>query len=147
MQHSVLIYRQRTGDRCGRTRWNSTTMRLVMICDSSADLCELMQCACDRRIMTSLIVVEFHLVIPDVDSFIPDGNFSTNLHDGSCSMTYGGSPAGWWLVDLGQTHPIRRVVITNRGDCCSQYKKLKKTSLIFSTMVCLAWLLCLLCLQ
>jgi hypothetical protein len=35
-----------------------------------------------------------------------------------CSITYDGQQ-DWWRVDFGETIPVARVAITNRGDCCS----------------------------
>ncbi len=48
----------------GITRWNSTTMRLVMIRRSHAHCISSQRSAEESQIMTSLIVVEFHLVRP-----------------------------------------------------------------------------------
>lgn len=46
-----------------------------------------------------------------------DGNFDTDLTQGSCSQTNDG-PSGenWWMVDLGQPVNVGSVVVTNRGD-------------------------------
>ncbi|KAM9450169.1 fucolectin-like [Clarias gariepinus] len=48
-----------------------------------------------------------------------DGNTASSVGSGSCSHTnrdYG----PWWRVDLLAEYVIGTVVITNRGDCCSQ---------------------------
>ncbi|CAI9620749.1 unnamed protein product, partial [Staurois parvus] len=48
-----------------------------------------------------------------------DGNLDTNLYHGSCSTTnLDTSP--WWRVDLLRPYKISQIVITNRGDCCSE---------------------------
>ena len=52
--------------------------------------------------------------------FAVDGNLNTNMHEYSCSHTEPKVRGGWWQVDLGTVYEIRRVVITNRGDCCGK---------------------------
>ncbi|KAL7855504.1 hypothetical protein AOLI_G00191080 [Acnodon oligacanthus] len=48
-----------------------------------------------------------------------DGNKNTDFNDKFCSTTdYADSP--WWRVDLLNMYEISSVVITNRGDCCTQ---------------------------
>ncbi|XP_013415420.1 uncharacterized protein LOC106177245 [Lingula anatina] len=47
-----------------------------------------------------------------------DGNYDDVLSHGSCSNTNGGQ-GQWWLVDLETTARVAGVIITNRGDCCS----------------------------
>ncbi|KAF5900042.1 fucolectin-like, partial [Clarias magur] len=48
-----------------------------------------------------------------------DGNTASSVSFGSCShTTQEYSP--WWRVDLLAEYVIGTVVITNRGDCCSQ---------------------------
>ncbi len=48
-----------------------------------------------------------------------DGNTSGSY--GSNSITHTGNNAGsWWQVDLGEEHPLGRIVLWNRLDCCSQ---------------------------
>ncbi|KAL7841804.1 hypothetical protein SRHO_G00254950 [Serrasalmus rhombeus] len=48
-----------------------------------------------------------------------DRNKDTNFNNYSCSTTdYVDSP--WWRVDLLGVYEISSVVITNRGDCCSE---------------------------
>ncbi|XP_078572638.1 uncharacterized protein LOC144859658 isoform X1 [Branchiostoma floridae x Branchiostoma japonicum] len=53
-------------------------------------------------------------------SLAVDGKITTTYSQGSCSHTANGGEAypTWW-VDLGQSYVVRRVVITNRRDCCS----------------------------
>ena len=46
-----------------------------------------------------------------------DGNFETNYMEFKCTHTLS-APAGWWVVDLGDTYNVGRVSLTNRGDCC-----------------------------
>ncbi|XP_070534322.1 C-type mannose receptor 2-like isoform X2 [Ptychodera flava] len=46
-----------------------------------------------------------------------DGDFSTDVATGSCSWT-NKEYQPWWKVDLGRSHDIYEVVITNREDCC-----------------------------
>ncbi|KAI0225580.1 Fucolectin [Lamellibrachia satsuma] len=51
-----------------------------------------------------------------------DGNRNSNMTKRSCTHTK--SEAGsWWQVDLDGTYQIRKVVITNRGDCCENRLK------------------------
>ncbi|XP_053335686.1 fucolectin-1-like isoform X2 [Clarias gariepinus] len=48
-----------------------------------------------------------------------DGNTASSFSSGSCTHTntnYG----PWWRVDLLAEYVIGNVVITNRGDCCSE---------------------------
>ena len=45
-----------------------------------------------------------------------DGKRDNNYFDGSCSHTHG--TGNWWQVELGDIYDLRRVVITNREDCC-----------------------------
>ena len=44
--------------------------------------------------------------------FAVDGNSSTLLENGHCSVTKG-FPGSWWQVDLQYVYDIREVVITN----------------------------------
>ncbi|XP_051526509.1 uncharacterized protein LOC127424972 [Myxocyprinus asiaticus] len=44
-----------------------------------------------------------------------DGNKATDYSFGSCTHT-----ETWWKVDLGDVYSVSKVVITNRGDCCSE---------------------------
>lgn len=46
-------------------------------------------------------------------SFLVDGNKNSFAHT-SCN------DSGWFLIDLGKTVPINKIVITNRSDCCRQ---------------------------
>ncbi|GMH43789.1 hypothetical protein BSKO_11723 [Bryopsis sp. KO-2023] len=48
-----------------------------------------------------------------------DGSTSSQWSSGSCTHTKK-QPNPWWQVDLGATYQITKVVITNRGDCCSE---------------------------
>lgn len=45
-----------------------------------------------------------------------DGNSNNIWSSGSCTHTQ--SELGWWKVDLGGTHTVLSVSVTNRGDCC-----------------------------
>ena len=45
-----------------------------------------------------------------------DGNADPDWRGGSCSQT-GNENNPWWMVDLGQTHLIARILVTSRGDC------------------------------
>ncbi|XP_064410085.1 fucolectin-like [Latimeria chalumnae] len=48
-----------------------------------------------------------------------DGNHNSNYFLGSCTHTaIENNP--WWRVDLLDVYRISRIVITNRGDCCSE---------------------------
>ena len=48
-----------------------------------------------------------------------DGN--TNGVYGAGSITHtGNDPGAWWQVDLGEEHPLERIVLWNRTDCCSE---------------------------
>ena len=46
-----------------------------------------------------------------------DENLST--HISTCTHTLDDAGA-WWVVDIGSTHRINSVVITNRGHCCGK---------------------------
>ena len=46
-----------------------------------------------------------------------DGKSNTDYRGNSCSHTKS-EQSPWWRVDLGRIYPVRRVKITNRGDCC-----------------------------
>ena len=46
-----------------------------------------------------------------------DGNKNPNWGGGSCTHTNRQSRP-WWRVDLGTTHRVYRVSLTNRQDCC-----------------------------
>nr|XP_014339530.1 PREDICTED: uncharacterized protein LOC102356106 [Latimeria chalumnae] len=49
-----------------------------------------------------------------------DGNNNSDYFLGSCTHTlFENNP--WWRVDLLDVYRISRIVITNRGDCCSQH--------------------------
>lgn len=48
-----------------------------------------------------------------------DGSTDGNYGNGSVSHTADGDPAPSWEVDLGKVYPLVRVVLWNRGDCCS----------------------------
>ena len=48
-----------------------------------------------------------------------DGNRNSDMAYGSCTKTAKGK-GSWWQVDLGAVYEIRKVVITNRGDCCGK---------------------------
>jgi len=45
-----------------------------------------------------------------------DGNSEASWRGGSCTHTR--SRNSWWQVDLGSSHSIEAVKVTNRGDCC-----------------------------
>ncbi|XP_053533413.1 fucolectin-like isoform X1 [Ictalurus punctatus] len=52
-------------------------------------------------------------------SFATDGNRASDLYSYSCAHTdYEYNP--WWRVDLLAVYDIKYVIITNRGDCCSE---------------------------
>jgi len=53
------------------------------------------------------------------------------LDDKSCTRT-DNRVGSWWQVDIGATYEIRKVVITNRGDCCG---KLNQTDVCQHTTV------------
>ncbi|GMH43774.1 hypothetical protein BSKO_11708 [Bryopsis sp. KO-2023] len=48
-----------------------------------------------------------------------DGNTDSSYSSASCTHTKK-QKNPWWQVDLGATYQITKVVITNRGDCCSE---------------------------
>jgi hypothetical protein len=54
-------------------------------------------------------------------SLAVDGNrgdaYKSDQNKPQCSMTHKDLKA-WWRVDFGETIPVSRVAITNRGDCC-----------------------------
>jgi len=41
------------------------------------------------------------------------------MSGGSCSQTNADRDP-WWRVDLGKVYKVKRVLITNRGDCCAE---------------------------
>ena len=51
-----------------------------------------------------------------------DGNKNYNGYHGYCSITDATSNPSWWAVDLQQRYLVDTVIITNRGDCCGQFK-------------------------
>jgi len=55
-------------------------------------------------------------------SLAVDGNRNPIRSAGSCSAT-AGTEKGWWAVDLGNESKVRRVRITNRGDCCHEHQR------------------------
>jgi len=46
-----------------------------------------------------------------------DGDTSGDYSNGSVTHTVN-EPGAWWQVDLGEDHPLDRVVLWNRTDCC-----------------------------
>ncbi|GMH43801.1 hypothetical protein BSKO_11735 [Bryopsis sp. KO-2023] len=64
---------------------------------------------------------------PVKQSSVDFGGFPQRAVDGSTNPKYGSGSCThtkkqrnpWWQVDLGATYQITKVVITNRGDCCS----------------------------
>ncbi|NP_001037896.1 novel protein similar to X-epilectin precursor [Xenopus tropicalis] len=46
-----------------------------------------------------------------------DGDTTSNMRYGSCSLTGSDNPA-WWRLDLKKCYKVEKVVIVNRGDCC-----------------------------
>ncbi|XP_012689666.1 fucolectin-like [Clupea harengus] len=48
-----------------------------------------------------------------------DGNRNDNAYHGSCTHT-AHHPNPWWRVDLLKKFRVDSVIITNRGDCCSE---------------------------
>ena len=48
-----------------------------------------------------------------------DGNLNDNAYHGSCTHT-AHHPNPWWRVDLLKKFRVDSVIITNRGDCCSE---------------------------
>ncbi len=53
-----------------------------------------------------------------VSSRAVDGKSLTDYFAGSCTHTLSENKP-WWRVDLGSAHAVMKVIITNRGDCCS----------------------------
>ncbi|KAI9515357.1 hypothetical protein NQZ68_026090 [Dissostichus eleginoides] len=51
-----------------------------------------------------------------------DGNRDNNFHSGSCTHTDAESNP-WWRVDLLEPYIVTSVIISNRGDCCSERLK------------------------
>ncbi|XP_013415419.1 uncharacterized protein LOC106177244 [Lingula anatina] len=51
-------------------------------------------------------------------SLAVDGNYDDSMYHLSCTHTDLGQ-GQWWLVDLLRTERVAGVIITNRGDCCS----------------------------
>ncbi|GMH44436.1 hypothetical protein BSKO_12388 [Bryopsis sp. KO-2023] len=54
-----------------------------------------------------------------VSSRAVDGNKNPNYPKNSCTHTVN-SNNPWWVVNLGASYVVTRVVITNRADCCSE---------------------------
>ena len=54
-------------------------------------------------------------------SFAVDGNHDTAItrEHGVCAHTNSDLNA-WWRVDLGDSHPVSKVYVLNRGDCCGE---------------------------
>ncbi|XP_062395740.1 fucolectin-6-like [Sardina pilchardus] len=48
-----------------------------------------------------------------------DGNRDPHFHHGSCTLT-DQQTNPWWRVDLLNPYVITSVIVTNRGDCCSE---------------------------
>ncbi|XP_077998636.1 uncharacterized protein LOC144451619 [Glandiceps talaboti] len=48
-----------------------------------------------------------------------DGNVNSNWDGASCSHTNSDQGA-WWKVDLGTSHDVYEVIVTNRQDCCRE---------------------------
>ncbi|XP_063735001.1 fucolectin-6-like [Eleginops maclovinus] len=48
-----------------------------------------------------------------------DGNRDSNYLDGSCTATTEMTNP-WWRVDLLESYIVTSIIITNRGDCCSE---------------------------
>ncbi len=49
-----------------------------------------------------------------------DGNSDVRFNGKSCTAT-AGTEVPWFVVDLGESASVKRVVIVNRGDCCREY--------------------------
>ncbi len=50
-----------------------------------------------------------------------DGNLSSHMFEGTCTHTDVESEVPpWWQVDLGAQYAVKRIVITNRADCCGE---------------------------
>ena len=47
-----------------------------------------------------------------------DGNFSPIFSNRTCTHTKR-QRNPWWMVDLSDRHVVRKISLTNRGDCCS----------------------------
>ncbi|XP_077990235.1 uncharacterized protein LOC144444621 [Glandiceps talaboti] len=104
-------------------------------CGISRDHCECSGCIDYREVYTSVPTPEpptgeVNLALEKVTSQSSlfevgyasravDGFKSTSWIDESCTHTQEDSDP-WWRVDLGDTYPIDRVVVTNRKDCCSE---------------------------
>ncbi len=52
-----------------------------------------------------------------------DGTRNTDWYANTCSSTNVNIqyPPPWWQVDLEREYLVKRIVITNRGDCCRQF--------------------------
>ncbi|XP_041424183.1 uncharacterized protein gfus.L isoform X2 [Xenopus laevis] len=48
-----------------------------------------------------------------------DGDRDSNMMVGSCSLTGNDKPS-WWQLNLKHRYKVEKVVIVNRGDCCSE---------------------------
>lgn len=60
-----------------------------------------------------------HTAAGGVASRAVDGRFNATWRDGPLTFT-GDAFQPWWEVDLGAVHPLRRVRLWNRIDCCSE---------------------------
>jgi len=47
-----------------------------------------------------------------------DGNKDRDFFQGSCTRTSGSDSIPWWSVDLESPQRVKKVTVTNRGDCC-----------------------------
>ena len=52
-------------------------------------------------------------------AFAVDGNRKNRINDKSCTHTKREANP-WWMVDLGGSHRISYLKVTNRGDCCGK---------------------------
>lgn len=52
-----------------------------------------------------------------------DGNTGSDYHNDRCTATvHEANP--WWSVDLGQEIIVTSLMVVNRADCCSKFKRI-----------------------
>ena len=71
-------------------------------------------------------------------SFAVDGNHDTTISaaNGICAHTnFDTNP--WWRVDLGDSHPVSKVYVLNRGECCGE--RLNGFEIRVGTLMAVHW--------
>ncbi|XP_073692858.1 uncharacterized protein [Garra rufa] len=72
-----------------------------------------------QNIALNARVVQSSLYLDGVAEHAVDGNKDSDYGKGSCTHT-NAEFNPWWRADLENVYSIRKVAITNRGDCCKE---------------------------